>query len=84
MAKVEARVDSVESLHTSTLNDFGRYKNRSREELTLIKTQLASMIASIESLVEVGENQSDIQRAKLLLRRARNNHTRAINALQAA
>lgn len=84
MAKVEARVGSIEEVHTKFLDGFGKYKSRSREELTLIQTQLVGMIASIESLVSVGENQSDIERARQLLRRARNNHTRATSALHAA
>jgi len=82
IATLENRVGSVEQTIKSHLNNFSGYKAKSQQELTDITGQLKPMVATLEGLVRAGESATDVESAKALLRRARNNLTRAQNASQ--
>ena len=77
----DGRLDALEHQVSSTLGHFGNYKSRTAEELRLIKSQLSDMIAMAESLVLAAEHSTaEEQRAKAILRKLKNNRTRAQNA----
>ncbi|WP_429157573.1 hypothetical protein [Aeromonas veronii] len=79
---LDERVNALENHVSSSLDHFGDYKNRNEQELILMKGQIESMINSIESLVSAAEYQQSNERAKALLRRLRNNHTRVTKQLK--
>jgi len=77
--ELEERVSDIENslgLMASQLDQFGDYKNRSQKELKIMDEQISLMIDTCELLVKDAINQSDIIRAKSVLRRLRNNKTR--------
>ncbi|SDK89453.1 hypothetical protein [Pseudomonas indica] len=80
---LDSRVDTLEQHISSSLDNFGDYKNRNEQELQLMKGQIESMINSIESLISAAEYQQSNERAKGLLRRLRNNQTRIAKQLKA-
>lgn len=80
---LDSRVDTLEKHISSSLDNFGDYKNRNEQELLLMKGQIESMINSIESLISAAEYQQSNERAKSLLRRLRNNQTRIAKQLKA-
>jgi uncharacterized coiled-coil protein SlyX len=85
-AELESRVSSLETslaLMSSQLDQFGSYKDRPQNELKLMKEQIGLMVSTCEILVKDAINQADIQRAKSVLRRLRNNQTRIAKALAA-
>lgn len=85
-AELENRVTNIESnltLMASQLDQFGKYKNRTQDELKLMNEQISLMVDACESLVKDAINQSDIIRAKSVLRRLRNNKTRIQKAMAA-
>jgi hypothetical protein len=63
-------------LIASQLDQFGDYKNRTQNKLKIMDEQMSLMVDICESLVRDAINQSDIIRAKAVLRRLRNNKTR--------
>ncbi|KRF35534.1 hypothetical protein [Terrabacter sp. Soil810] len=80
VANLENRIGSVEEAIASHLDNFSGYKSKSKQELAEISSQLKLMIDTLEGLVRAGESGADVETAKSLLRRARNNLTRAQNA----
>lgn len=77
---IDDRLSVIERDHTRQLDELGSYKGRSQEELYQIQGKIISIIETLESLVSTAENQDDAERAKSLLKRARNNLTRATKA----
>jgi hypothetical protein len=82
VASLENRVGSVEQTIANHLNNFSGYKAKSEQELADIIGQSKPMVATLEGLVRAGESSADVESAKAMLRRARNNLTRAQNAAQ--
>lgn len=80
---IEDRVSSVERALEAQLGEFGDYKNRSQAELAQAQVRLQQIIEVLEALVNTAENQEDTLQARQLLRRARNNLTRARKAAAA-
>ncbi|HEK0718892.1 hypothetical protein [Stutzerimonas degradans] len=74
--RIEVRLDAVEQHVVSTLDQFGDYKNRTVEELVLMKGQIDGLVQSVESLILSAENTAAMERAKSLRRRLLNNQTR--------
>lgn len=74
--QIEIRLDAVEQHVVSTLDQFGDYKNRTVEELVLMKGQIGGLVRSVESLILSAENIAAVDRAKSLRRRLLNNQTR--------
>lgn len=74
--QIDIRLSSVELSVVATLDQFGDYKNRTVDELSLMNAQISSLIRTVESLVASSENTSAIERAKKLRRRLLNNKTR--------
>ena len=79
---VERRVNVVEETMAAHMNDFSGYKSKSQVELADAKSKLQMIVVTLEGLVQAAENSQDVESAKALLRRARNNFTRALNASQ--
>ena len=69
-------VEAEERRTQATLQRFGDYKNRTLKELNLMGGQIEDLIDSVQSLVERSESEDGIRRAKRLLARLKNNHTR--------
>lgn len=83
---LENRMSNVErnlGLISSQVDQFGDYKSRSQGELKLMGEQISLMIDTCESLVKDTVNQSDLIRAKSVLRRLKNNRTRISKAMVA-
>ena len=74
--QIEVRLTIVEQHVAATLDQFGGYKNRTAEELSLMNGQISNLISSVESLVLTAENSVALERAKNLRRRLQNNKTR--------
>jgi hypothetical protein len=74
--QIDVRLEVVEQHVRSTLDQFGNYRTRNIEELTLMQGQIESMTNSVESLISAAEYGAGVERAKSLLRRLRNNQTR--------
>lgn len=81
--QIEVRLDAVEQHVVSTLDQFGDYKNRSVEELVLMKGQIGGLVGSVGSLILSAENAAAVERAKSLRRRLLNNQTRIDKNLKA-
>lgn len=81
--QIEVRLDAVEQHVVSTLDQFGDYKNRTVEELVLMKGQIGGLVGSVESLILSAENAAAVERAKSLRRRLLNNQTRIDKNLKA-
>jgi hypothetical protein len=80
VSHLENRTQSVEATIASHLDNFSGYKAKSQQELAEISSQLTLMVSTLDGLVRAGESGADVESAKSLLRRARNNLTRAQNA----
>ncbi|KRF39990.1 hypothetical protein ASH01_19570 [Terrabacter sp. Soil811] len=80
VANLENRVGSVEETIARHLDNFSGYASKSKQELAEIESQLNLMIDALEGLVRAAESSADVESAKGLLRRVRNNVTRARNA----
>ena len=78
---IETRIAHLENLVESSLKDLGGYKERTAEELRVMKTQIENMLDSIEALIQIEEGQEVIEDAKRLRRRLKNHKTRATKAL---
>lgn len=76
----DGRMDKLEHQVSGALGHFGDYKKRTAEELSLMKAQLADMLATAESLVAAAEHTAAEDQAKALRRRLKNHMTRAQNA----
>lgn len=74
--QIEVRLAIVEQHVAATLDQFGGYKNRTAEELSLMNGQISNLISSVESLILTAENSVALERAKNLRRRLQNNKTR--------
>ncbi|MBX8486961.1 hypothetical protein [Pseudomonas cichorii] len=74
--QIEVRLATVEQHVAATLDQFGGYKNRTAEELSLMNGQISNLISSVESLILTAENSVALERAKNLRRRLQNNKTR--------
>lgn len=83
VAKLEGRCSAIEDSFSQHLDSFGGYKSRTAEELSDIQSQLRIIIRTLEATVTAAENRADTERAANLLRRARNNLTRAQKAAAA-
>ena len=81
--QLDGRMGQIETHIISTLQHFGGYRNRTVEELTLIRSQLETMHATISNVIDAVENQADIQKAARLRARIRNHLTRINNARSA-
>ena len=81
MTDLEMRVVSLEDHMDSMLKNFGSYKSRTGEELALMERQINDMLDTVESVIQVQENQIAIQKAIRLRSRLRNHSTRISNAL---
>lgn len=82
VAALERRMSSVEATITERLDQMGGYKSRTDAELLEIRAELAAHEAMLESLIQLAQDEQDRARARALLRRVRNNQTRANNALR--
>lgn len=84
VSELERRVDAIETefqqQFRAQLDALGKYKSRSEEELLTIRGQLEVIVSTLENLVDIAEDRAAAEDARSLLRRARNNLTRAINA----
>lgn len=80
LSTLENRVESVERVIASHLDEYSGYKRKSGVELAEIRSQLTLIVATLEGLVRAGESAGDVESARSLLRRARNNLTRAQTA----
>lgn len=80
VARLENRFTALEDVIAQHLDTFGAYKTRTSDELSEIQAELRPIIGALEALVATAENRSDSERAARLLRRARNNMTRAQKA----
>jgi uncharacterized coiled-coil protein SlyX len=73
VAELDKRIDSFENhvAHVaSTLQHFGKYSSRTDEELTLMRSQLETMLDTVSNVI------ADIQKAARLKKRLRYNLTK--------
>ena len=80
---LEDRVASLENSTELIMKDFGDYKNRTREELKLMESQVSRLLGQINDVLSTLDNVEGITRTKSLRQRLRNNHTRIRNAIGA-
>ena len=80
---MERRIVFLERDVNSSLDKFGDYKNRTRDELGRMRKDIDNLLDGVEALVQQAEHKRDIQRAKQLRGRLRNNQTRIDKALAA-
>jgi len=73
---LEHRMSGIEDQVSSTLSHFGKYRDRTNEELLLMQTQLQALLDSIKNIIETAENQQYQIRAIKLRGRLLNNLTR--------
>jgi len=76
ITELDKRVDAIETHVALTLRHFGSYRNRTNEELALMRLQLETMLAAVSNVIETIKNQTDNQRALRLKRRLQNILTR--------
>jgi hypothetical protein len=82
---LERRMDTVEGVAARALDGLGKYRTRSAGELQVMRDVVdGTVLPTLENLVKHAELASDQERAKALLKRARNNRTRITKALDAA
>ncbi|MGH6852043.1 MAG: hypothetical protein ACREDJ_02370 [Methylocella sp.] len=81
ITQLDGRMGQIETHVTSTLQHFGGYRNRTDEELTLMRSQLETMLATISNVIEAAENQADIRRAARLKKRLKYKLTKVYNAM---
>ncbi|MEC6814273.1 hypothetical protein VXS05_04290 [Photobacterium toruni] len=85
LSRLENRVTSLESNFSMielSISNFGDYKNRTREELNLMKGQFSMLVDTLESMLNKTISDDDAVRAKALKRRLKNNQTRVQKALE--
>lgn len=79
VAELDKRIDSIE-IHVAhvaaTLQYFGKYSSRTDEELTLMRSQLETMLETVSNVIETVKSQADKQRAAQLRKRLRYNLTK--------
>lgn len=73
---LEGRIDNLEVEIKRGLRQFGSYKNRSKDELKLMRKQVSDLLETVEALVSHNENNESLERALALRKRLRNNYTR--------
>jgi hypothetical protein len=75
--ELERRVDDVDQQVKTielVLNNLGGdFKNRTKKQLNRMGKQIGYLLGSVEALIERGESQDAIERAKALRRRLRYN-----------
>lgn len=81
LAAVEGRLDFVEQQVEQQMRLYGRYNQRTEQELRLMGQQIDDLLRTTESLIQASRNEDSIARTKRLLRRLRNNKTRIENRL---
>lgn len=79
VAELDRRIGQIELHITTMLQHFGRYQERTDQELALMRSQLETMLETVSNVIESVENQADIQRATRLRSRLKNNLTRLNN-----
>ncbi len=79
VAKMENKLEILETHIENSLDHFGDYKNRSEEELRLMASQIEELLSSVEDLIDYAETEADAKRAANLLKRLKNNKTRIQN-----
>lgn len=57
LVALEHRMSSIEDQVSSTFSHFGKYKNRTNEELLLMQSQLQTLLDSIRNIIGSIENQ---------------------------
>lgn len=80
---LDERMASIEALVETTLDNFGNYKSRTTEELKLMKKVIDNILHTLDNTIESLEYDTDLDRAKRLRRRLRNNQTRINKAIAA-
>ena len=60
---IEDRIDVLERHVNSSLDQFGDYKNRTRDELGQMREDIDNLLDGVEALVQQAEHKRDIQRA---------------------
>ena len=78
------RMSAVEDQVFSTLKHFGKYKHRTSEELLLMRSQIQTMLESVENVLDSIENHQGQIRALRLRARLRNNLNRINNTVNSA
>ena len=73
---VDTRMRGIEGDIRSSLNQFGDYKNKTRDELSRMRKDIDNLLDAVDALVRQAEDQQEIKRAKQLRGRLRNNKTR--------
>ena len=84
VVELDSRIGEIEGLVEAMLQNFGRYRSRTTEELALIQGQLETLLVSMNNVVDSVQNNSDRQRASRLRARLKNNLTRVENARRAS
>ena len=79
--QLDDRMGQIEALVASMLQHYGKYSTRTEQELTLMRSQLDTMLETVSNVVQAAENNADKQRAASLRARLRNNQTRINRAL---
>lgn len=83
MNELEFKVSNLEAHVENSLNNFGSYNSRTKEELVFMNKQINEMLSTIESIITYQEYQPSIEKALRMRRRLKNNQTRIINRLSA-
>jgi hypothetical protein len=76
LVSLEQRISAIEEQVSCTLKHFGNYKNRTKEELVLMRSQLQTLLDSIKNIIESVDNQQHQIRALKLRARLLNNLNR--------
>ena len=78
---IDQQVKDIKLQTDTTLHHFGDYKNRTEEELKLMKKQVDDLIQRFESIET--ESETEVVMRTRSLKRLRNHQTRIVNSQNA-
>ena len=73
---LQKQVDGLERTVNTGLKQFGDYKNRTKKELSLMKSQVEDLLEAVDLVVSHLENKEAIARANKLKKKLKNSETR--------
>lgn len=82
--EVEIRLNALEGEVQRGLKHHGDYKNRSDKELQLMKSQIQTLLDTVNNVLDTLEYKEGAERAKRLRSRLKNNLTRINKNINAA
>lgn len=79
---VETKITALEGEVGRGLENFGNYKNRTKEELDLMRRNIETILDTVNNVIDTLESEEAKNRAIALRKRLKNNQTRINNYLK--